>query len=171
MKIKQFYYVLPLVIGVSFAACSSETEVTTASNEEHVVEQPQVESTESEEKSETQTTSEQPGRYAYDIDFENIQQAILEKDMPLLKDYSEKEVDIETLVDMIHMDDDFKAQLKEATYDDLVVTDGPSGEDMLSLSLTVSGSDDEGNEYESGIYLYFEQGEPSLILKEFLAAG
>ena len=56
------------------------------------------------------------------------------------------------------------------TYDDLTVNE-VEGVVNLEGSILVSGSDEEGNVYESGIMLYFTQGEPSLLFDAYVAAG
>lgn len=110
-------------------------------------------------------------RYAYDADFENIKEAILKKDLRTLQDYSDTDaVDAEMVIQSFHADSDFLNQLKAADYDDLK-TEDHDGEIRLVFSVYVSGSDEEGNVYESGLYLYFVQGKPSLRLVNFLAAG
>lgn len=110
-------------------------------------------------------------RYSYDSDWENIKEAILSKDVRGLSAYAASDaIDSELIINSFHADPEFLEQLKKATYEDLKVDD--SGEEvLLVLSVNVSGSDEDGNEYESGLYLYFFQGEPGLQLVNFLAAG
>jgi len=52
-----------------------------------------------------------------------------------------------------------------------LTTDTSGEEVLLVFSATVKGDDGEGNTFESGLYLYFSQGENSLLLENFLAAG
>lgn len=106
-------------------------------------------------------------RYSYDQDFANIKEAILNKDIPGLAAYASSDaIDAELIIQSFHADPEYIRQLKSFSYKDLKVEDGG-----LVLSVMVSGSDEEGNEYESGLYLYFSQGEPNLELVNFLAAG
>lgn len=110
-------------------------------------------------------------RYAYDQDWENIKEAILNKDVKGLSAYAASDaVDAQLIIDSFHADRDFLDQLKKASYKDLR-TEDDGDRILLVFSAEVAGSDEEGNEYESGLYLYFNQGDPSLELVNFLAAG
>jgi hypothetical protein len=110
-------------------------------------------------------------RYAYDQDWVNIKEAILKKDYKGLKNYCvDEDVDVELLIDQIHYDDELLKQLKAMSYEDLSTQEEPSGDILLVASLAVSGVE-EGIEYESGIYIYLEQGDPSLMVVRYLAAG
>ena len=110
-------------------------------------------------------------RYNYDTDWENIKEAILKKDIKGLAAYAESDaIDAELIIDSFHADAEYIEQLRKATFKDLAVDD-QGDRVLLVLSVNVSGSDEDGNEYESGLYLYFYQGEPSLQLVNFLAAG
>ena len=109
-------------------------------------------------------------RYSYDTDWENIKEAILKKDVKGLAAYAESDsIDAELIIDSFHADQEYLDQLRKASFEDLTVEQGDR--DLLEFSVNVSGSDEEGNEYECGLYLYFYQGEPSLQLVNFLAAG
>ena len=61
-------------------------------------------------------------------------------------------------------------KLVETPYEDLTVSDY-NGTPVKEFSASVEGSDDEGNIYESGIYLYFEEGPEGLKLVNVLMAG
>ena len=118
-----------------------------------------------------QVQAQPTGRYAYDQDWENIKEAILKKDVKALGAYAASDtIDAEEIIQAFHADADYLAQLKNSTYEDLKTeTDG--SEVRLVFSVTVSGSDEDGNTYESGLYIYLNQGEPSLEIVSFLAAG
>lgn len=60
--------------------------------------------------------------------------------------------------------------LVETPYEDLTDSDY-NGTPVKQFSATVEGSDDEGNIYESGIYLYFEEAPSGLKLVNVLMAG
>ena len=109
-------------------------------------------------------------RYQYDKDWERFKEAVVAKDIRGVSAFASSDaIDAEILIDAFS-DPEFLEMLKVATYEDLETnTDGP--EVLLVFSAAVSGSDEEGNEYESGLYLYFSQGEQSLMLENFLAAG
>lgn len=61
-------------------------------------------------------------------------------------------------------------KLVETPYEDLTVSDY-NGTPVKQFSASIEGSDDEGNIYESGIYLYFEEGPDGLKLVNVLMAG
>lgn len=61
-------------------------------------------------------------------------------------------------------------KLVETPYEDLTVSDY-NGTPVKEFAAGVQGSDDEGNIYESGIYLYFEEGPDGLMLVNVLMAG
>lgn len=60
--------------------------------------------------------------------------------------------------------------LVETPYEDLTISDY-NGTEVKEFSATVEGSDDEGNTYESGVYLYFEEAPDGLKLVNVLMAG
>lgn len=61
-------------------------------------------------------------------------------------------------------------KLVETPYENLTVSDY-NGTPVKEFSASVEGSDDEGNIYESGIYLYFEESPDGLKLVNVLMAG
>ncbi len=174
---------LAIIGAMTFTACSSDSDETAAGGTEQTDSGDNAPSKEDDPQDEADTGNkvensekEEDGpeinsRYAYDQDWANIKEAILKKDYKALKDYCvDDEVDVEMLIDQIHYDDELVKQLKAMSYEDLRTEEGPTGDMMLVASLAVSGVE-EGIEYESGIYIYMEQGDPSLMIVTYLAAG
>jgi len=176
--LKQHTYILVLGLTVSLFSCSEVTgeseaasdlkETLTEVTEETVAgEQEQT----TEEIAETiQGGEEISSRYNYDKDWEYFKTAVINKDIKsvsafIISDNIDAEILIQAFSDPVFLSD-----LKKATYEDLKVD--TSGEYVrLVFSTEVEGHDDEGNTYESGLYLYFMQGDPSLMLENFVAAG
>lgn len=179
--LKKQTYILVLGLTTSLFSCSevtSESDVATDLQEtideakdetETAVEGEQKESTP--ETDEAKEEGEEiSSRYNYDKDWEYFKMAVINKDVKTVSGFiSSDNVDAETVIQAFS-DPVFRADLKKATYKDLEVD--TSGEDVrLVFSTQVEGHDEEGNTYESGLFLYFEQGDPSLLLEDFLAAG
>lgn len=61
-------------------------------------------------------------------------------------------------------------KLVATPYEDLTVSDY-NGTPVKEFAASVEGSDEEGNIYESGIYLYFEEAADGLKLVNVLMAG
>jgi hypothetical protein len=117
------------------------------------------------------TGSPVESRYAYDQDWEIIKEAILEKDLSTFAQYAESsDLDPDFVIRAFHADPEYMEQLRNSSYKDLKV-EQRDGEILLVFSVYVSDSDEDGNVYESGLYLYMRQGEPSLEIISFLAAG
>lgn len=181
MMLKKLNYILVLGVAMGLFSCSEATDESSTADTEEVSTENEGEGEEGDdatdqeesEGAETETTGEDEeisGRYNYDVDFEVFKKAVIAKDIKGVSAFAgSDEIDAEALIQLFE-DPDFLADLKKATYDDLTVDD--SGDEVLLVfSSSVSGSDDEGNEFESGVYLYFSQGDPSLLLENFMAAG
>ena len=168
--LKKRTYILILGVTASLFSCS---EASTESDPTVEIETPKeavIEQTDS-ENPETITEDEAiSSRYHYDEDWEVFKTAVINKDIKGVSAFASSDnIDAEILIDAFK-DPDFLAALKKATYDDLEVDS--SGDDVfLVFSCAIEGSDEEGNVYESGLYLYFTQGETGLLLENFLAAG
>jgi len=109
-------------------------------------------------------------KYHYDQDWEIFKTAIINSDLQGISAYASSDaVDAQVVIDAF-ADPDFMAQLKAATYDDLSTNDTEFGVELV-FSASVSGSDDEGNEYESGLELHFTQGELNLEFDYIMFAG
>ncbi len=174
MILQKQNYLLVLGLAIGLFSCSEAVDETLAVDTEEVAADTEVEEEPAQAQSENpETTSEDEeisSRYNYDQDFEVFKTAVINKDIKGVSAFASSDiVDAEFLVQAFE-DPDFLADLKKATYDDLTV-DTSGDEVLLVFSSSVEGSDDEGNEYESGVYLYFSQGETGLLLENFLAAG
>ena len=108
-------------------------------------------------------------RFDYEAEFGAFVTAIEKKDKETLEMMNKSETDNDMLL-MYFEDPEFMKQLKNADYSKMPVTDY-NNLVVLEFSASVSGSDDEGNEYESGISLYFEEAGNGLKLVGVVAAG
>jgi hypothetical protein len=116
-------------------------------------------------------TEEIISRYNYDIDFDLIKKAILDKEVESLKEFcTGNEVKADDVI-TIFSDTEFNKLLTDATYESLSTLENEQGEIELVFSGLSSFTDEEGNVYESGVYLYFKQGDLNLELVRMLAAG
>jgi hypothetical protein len=109
-------------------------------------------------------------RFDYVADFAAFKEAVAKKDKETIDWYNKAEGTDADMIIMFFEDPDFLKQLKSAKYEDLTASDF-NGTPVVTFSATVSGKDEEGNEYESGIYLYFEETGSGLRLVNVLAAG
>ena len=164
------FFSLLSLLAFSLLSCSGSTETDTTNDQDSVTTEatvtPQGENT-SEEPNETPSS-----RYNYDQDWGVFKKAVLDQDIRGVGAFASSDaVDSEALISSLHADEEYIKILKATTYDDLKVTEGGDGSMLLEFAATVSGSDEEGNEYESGIFVYFSQGDPSLLLEYYMAAG
>lgn len=109
-------------------------------------------------------------RFDYEADFAAFKDAIKKKDKEMLDFMNQAEGTDSDMLLMYFEDPEFMKQLQAAKYTDLTSGDF-NGTPVVTFTASVSGSDEEGNEYESGIYLYFEESGSGLRLVNVLAAG
>ena len=109
-------------------------------------------------------------RFDYEADFAAFKEAIIKKDKETIDFMNKADGTDADLILMYFQDPEFLKQLKATKYSDLTLSDF-NGTPVLEFTASVSGSDDEGNEYESGIFLYFEETGSGLRLVNVLAAG
>lgn len=166
-------YLVVVAISALMISCGAkaEKEIETETVEAEVTEVvKEVESTESEEITDPVIEEVVESKYHYDEDWERFKIAVINSDLQGVGAFASSDaIDAQVVIDAFAAPD-FMAQLKAATYDDLTTNDTEFGVQLV-FSASVSGSDEEGNEYESGVYLYFSQGELSLELDNVLAAG
>ena len=172
--LEKLTYILLLGLTASLFSCSEATDETLPVDTEEVSTDTEVEEEPDQDQSESTETTEESdeisSRYNYDQDWEIFKTAVINEDIKGVSAFaSSDEIDAEMLVEAFQ-DPDFLSALKKATYEDLTV-ETSGDEELLVFSCAIEGSDDEGNTYESGLYLYFSQGDPSLLLENFLAAG
>ncbi|MBL4705024.1 MAG: hypothetical protein JKY54_10910 [Flavobacteriales bacterium] len=152
-------------------SCGSVDEHSNPLESEHVTEK-KITITETTTTTTTTVIEESPteSRYHYDEDWERFKTALINKDIPGVSAFASSDaIDAEMIVNAF-TDSNFLKQLEAATYTDLVAN--TKGEEViLEFSASFSISDEEGNEYESALFLYFSQGETGLLLENFLAAG
>ena len=155
MKSTQKILVTAFVLSILTLSCTStETTTTTTSS-----------------TSTTITTSDEAEAVNHHPDdFEALKNAILSRDIEDLKTYCNNDkMDAEMLIELFK-DEDFSAQLSNSSFDDLTELE-MDGQTYLEFGVYIEGSDDEGNVYESGIYLYFDFSGEHLVLDYYLAAG
>ena len=160
-------YSLLMASTLSMTACGEAKETEATSNHE------------SSEASKDTTTievaaDENPdeivSKYNYDKDWEMIKEAILKKDIPGLGAWAgSDDFDAEMFIQMAQ-EDFVQAALKTVKYDDLRIEE-MDGEVYLVFYAEITGMDEEGYEVGSSISLYMLQGDPSLQLQYFIAAG
>ncbi|MEZ4938554.1 MAG: hypothetical protein R2799_13270 [Crocinitomicaceae bacterium] len=109
-------------------------------------------------------------RFDYEADFAAFKEAIEKKDKETLNFMNQAEGTDADMLLMYFEDPVFLKKLKATKYSDLTLSDY-NGIPVLEFSASVSGEDEEGNEYESGIFLYFEESGSGLKLVNVLAAG
>ena len=136
-----------------FASCSGEAEETTTPTTDT-----------------TKTDTVVATTIAYDVEFEAFKKSVVDNDsiafMPFVG------ADVSDPISLLRMlqEDWVMAELSTTTYADLTVSDY-NGTPVKEFSVGVEGQDDEGNTYESGIYLYFEETPTALVLVNVLMAG
>ncbi len=170
MRIVSFFAAFIICGSLTLASCTEKSEEKETSQKEKTTEHLADVTLDDSESNDSKDDAIQ-SRYAYDQDWENIKDAILNKDIEALVAYSgSDDLDEELLIQQFHADQSLLEQLRKSTYKDLTETETDKGV-MLQFSATLSGSDKEGNTYESGLYLYMSQGDPNLLLEYYLAAG
>lgn len=171
--LKKPTYTLILGVTALMFSCSEAPEDSSASKDEGDTTDQEltVVTTDDEEiPADQMEEDEVSSRYHYDEDFEVFKTAVINKDIKGVSAFASSDnIDAESIIQGFS-DPDFLAVMKASTWEDLEVD--TSGEEvLLVLSCMVEGKDDEGNTWESGLFLYFSQGEPSLLLENFFAAG
>ena len=164
---KQFFLITGALLFLS--ACSETSEEHQESPKENILEAIVAEIQDA-LPTELETEEKAASRYHYDEDFEVFKTAVINKDIRGVSAFASSDnIDAEIIIEAFS-DPDFLKQLTAATYHDL--TTDTSGDDVLLVfSASMEGDDGEGNIFESGLYIYFSQGETSLLLENFLTAG
>ncbi|MCB0479710.1 MAG: hypothetical protein KDC84_16195, partial [Crocinitomicaceae bacterium] len=88
-------------------------------------------------------------RFDYEADFAAFKEAVEKKDKETIDFMNQAEGTDADMILMYFADPAFMKQLKNTKYSDLTLSDY-NGTPVLEFSASVSGSDEEGNEYESG---------------------
>ena len=164
---KKIFYSIILGGIVFFGACSEEKN-NTETAESSVTSKDTVTAVIEDEA--LVNENEIVSKYNYDKDWELIKKAILAKDFQELSAWARTdEFDAEMFIEMAQ-EDYFVEALKKTTYNDLRVEE-MNGEMYLIFNASVTEIGEDGTEYGSGIALYLYQGDPSLMLEYFIAAG
>lgn len=171
MKMKKL--LLPVfVLAIAFNSCSESEGAEDGNKDTQSEEQTKTDdaTSENEEVDPKSVEEEIQSKYAYDQDWEMIKEAIINQDIPGLGAWAGSDAfDSELFIGMAQEDWVMEA-LKNTTYDDLLVEDMEDGV-YLVFYAEITGVDDEGTEYGSSISLYMSQGDPSLLVEYFIAAG
>jgi len=115
-------------------------------------------------------TTQQTVAIAYDTEWNRFKNTIVNNDSIAFLTFVGPDVtDPEWLFTMLK-EDWVLEDLTAATYADLTISDY-NGIPVKEFSAGVEGSDEEGNIYESGIYLYFEESADGFVLVNVLMAG
>ena len=159
-----------IAIATISMSCGENAEVKPSSESESVSDSIIVETVEVVDLPDEKIVEVVESKFHYDEDWNRFKEAVINKDIPGVSAFASSDmIDSEVIVDAFG-DPEFLELLKNATYNDLTTdTEGP--EVLLVFSAAIAGEDEDGNVYESGLYLYFSQGETGLLLENFLAAG
>lgn len=163
-----------LTTGVLFSCANDERVIESGEQEASVPKKVNKEETTSVEEQKTEVVSEESesevqSRYAYDKDWEMIKEALIAKDAEKLQDWISGDLKAEHVIDVLFGEDIINA-IKKTKYEDLK-TEDYGGESYLAFVYEESDIDEEGNEVGMAIFIYLEQGDPSLKIKQYLAAG
>lgn len=151
--------IMIFTISLLSLSCGAETEGKTDKNPEKI-----------EVKSAVNTEKTAEKKADFEKDWERFKTAVLNNDLQGVGAFASSDaIDSENLL-LLFSDDTFKKILKDTKFADLKEVTNDSGK-YLEFSATVSGSDDEGTIYESGVYLYFTTANNKLELEYYLAAG
>lgn len=160
-------YSLAIVSILSFVSCGSaeaaESETTEATTEEAVTEEEVI-------TEEVVVKEETVSKYNYEQDWEVIKEAILNGDIPGVGAWAGSDaVDAEYLI--MGASESFVIEaLKNTSYDDLT-TEEQGDETYLVFYAEETYTDEDGNETGSSFALYLRQGDPSLLIEYYIAAG
>lgn len=125
-----------------------------------------------EDKKENSESKDQaPPKLDYESDFNNIRNAIINKDKATLQKYIAGDVDVDNMFELFDGGPEFLDLLKKSKYTDLEPTNA-DGVEGLVLNLYLEFVEPEsGEKFESAIMLYFNEGPDKLEFTYLLAAG
>lgn len=110
------------------------------------------------------------GGFHYDEDFEAFKKAVFEKNKEDVTFFLEgEELEVDNVIQTLN-EDWVKEQLEKAKYADLRESEF-NGNPAVELDIYIEGTDEEGNIYESGVSLFFDEGMNGLKLIYILYAG
>lgn len=158
MKNKQTVLAIALLCTSFFACAAPETEVT--------VENHDSDSTETSEILEEVVQSS----FHYDEDWDALKEAIYKKDTETIQGFiSDPELDAATIIQLCSEDFVIKA-LKATDYASLKDSEF-NGTFAKEFNASEEYTDEEGNEYGTGISIFLEEGMSGLRILYVLAAG
>lgn len=134
-----------------FASCSGSTEEPTTTDT-------------------TKTDTTVQTAITYDVEWDAFKKSVVDNDSVAFMLFVGPDVsDPISLLRMLQ-EDWVMEDLNMTTYADLTVSDY-DGTPVKEFSAGVEGQDEEGNVYESGIFLYFEESPAGFMLVNVLMAG
>lgn len=164
---------ITLVLVMLVSSCGDEVKesdnTTTHETESTSIKEEVVEIEENTDDSKT-VEEEIISKYKYDKDWDAFKEAVTNEDIQGMSAFAgSDEIDSEDLLMLLSTDYVLEV-LKKTTYEDLTAVD-QDGEIMLEFSAEETWIDEDGNEVGSAVMLYFSQGDPSLVLEYYIAAG
>ena len=134
-----------------FASCSGSTEEPTTTDT-------------------TKTDTTVQTAITYDVEWDAFKKSVVDNDSVAFMLFVGP--DVSDPISLLHMlqEDWVMEDLNMTTYADLTVSDY-NGTPVKEFSAGVEGQDEEGNVYESGIFLYFEESPAGFLLVNVLMAG
>ena len=150
-----------IIFTALLAACSNNSETTTSTDVRT-------------DTTKTVVTEEVAETSIYEKDWRNFKIAIDDKDGPAVASFmdlgEESYFQMAEDVLMLFEDEVYAQKLADTNYGDLTDTEWESRK-VKEFRAEQSSMDDEGNTYESAIFLYFEEQERGLKLINILMAG
>ena len=118
------------------------------------------------------TTSVSPVQDDVELDWAILLMACEEKDDDLLKQYIAEDFseDLDFTIWLLKEDERIRKIMKDSDFNELPDAEW-NGKTVKLAAIYESGSDDEGNEYESATGIYFENTATGIKVVGLLAAG
>lgn len=153
-------YLLILLVSITLSSCGNSDQSATEIKTEEL-------------KTDSTATSVVSGTteaHNYELDWRNFKMAVLDKDSPAVGSFIDTDViNSEDLIETFS-EYNYRVELEKKEY--RMLNDG-SWEDkkIKEFMADTEFTDEEGNTYESAIFLYFEEQERGLRLVNFMVAG
>jgi hypothetical protein len=131
---------------------------------------PETEITEPTKTDTTAAIQDEPEASIYEKDWRNFKIAIADKDEPAIGYFLDTDaIDVAELL-RLFSDEAFAQILENTNYDGLVDSEWET-RPVKEFRADSGFTDEDGNTYESAIFLYFEEQDQGLKLVNFLMAG
>lgn len=125
----------------------------------------------SEHEAQSGSDEEVQSRYQYDVEWEAFKKAVVDQDAETIKGFMQPE-DLMDPNDLILslQDPMILDQMNATSYEELTDSEF-NGNYAKEFSVNMEYTDEDGNTYESAVFLYFEEGLDGLRLVNVLMAG